>query len=110
MIRQAVVRNGHLPERQVLTEIGPVTVRIPEVHSLAQALVPPYVRKARSVDAMLPWLYLRGVASGQMQKALSSCWGRRLADRTQTLGYRTKRPRKGGVFVIDGVSRRRAFK
>src|SRR4030095_6615968 len=76
--RAAVVRNGHLPEREVLTAIGPVAVRVPEVRSRITApavfrssLVPPYVRKAKSVEAALPWLYLRGISSGQMQEALS---------------------------------------
>ena len=54
--KAAVVRNGYLPERQILTGIGPVTVRIPKVRSktgepitFQSALVPPYVRKARSL-------------------------------------------------------------
>jgi len=76
--RAAVVRNGHLPEREVLTAIGPVAVRVPKVRSritepvvFRSSLVPPYVRKAKSVEAALPWLYLRGISSGQMQEALS---------------------------------------
>jgi len=76
--RAAVVRNGHLPEREVLTGIGPVAVRVPKVRSRSaesvvfrSSLVPPYVRKAKSVEAALPWLYLRGISSGQMQEALS---------------------------------------
>ena len=80
--RAAVVRNGHLPERAVLTGIGPVSVRVPKVRSRTEepavfrsSLVPPYVRKAKSVEAVLPWLYLRGVAGGQMQEALSALLG-----------------------------------
>lgn len=76
--RAAVVRNGHLPEREVLTAIGPVAVRVPKVRSRTEepvvfrsSLVPPYVRKAKSVEAALPWLYLRGISSGQMQEALA---------------------------------------
>jgi transposase-like protein len=76
--RAAVVRNGHLPEREVLTGIGPVAVRVPKVRSRTResvvfrsGLVPPYVRKAKSVEAALPWLYLRGISTGQMQEALS---------------------------------------
>ena len=72
--RAAVVRNGHLPEREVLTGIGPVAVRVPKVRSrtdepvvFRSSLVPPYVRKAKSVEAALPWLYLRGISTGQMQ-------------------------------------------
>jgi hypothetical protein len=76
--RAAVVRNGHLPEREVLIGIGPVAVRVPKARSrtdepvvFRSRLVPPYVRKAKSVEAALPWLYLRGISTGQMQQALS---------------------------------------
>ena len=72
-----VVRNGHLPERELQTGLGPVTVKIPKVRSKAgapvtfrSALVPPYVRKTKSLEAALPWLYLKGVSSGEMGEAL----------------------------------------
>lgn len=77
MGRARVVRNGHLPERNIQTGIGPVTVKIPKVRSrtgepvtFRSALVPPYVRKTRSLEAALPWLYLKGVSSGEMAEAL----------------------------------------
>ena len=76
--RAAVVRNGHLPAREILTGIGPVPVAVPKVRSRTEtpvvfhsALVPPYVRKAKSVEAALPWLYLKGISTGQMQEALA---------------------------------------
>ena len=72
-----VVRNGHLPERELQTGLGPVTVKIPKVRSMTgepvtfrSALVPPYVRKTKSLEAALPWLYLKGVSSGEMGEAL----------------------------------------
>jgi len=75
--RAVVVRNGYLPERELQTGLGPVTVRIPKVRartgeavSFHSALVPPYVRKTRSLEAALPWLYLKGVSSGEMSEAL----------------------------------------
>lgn len=75
--RAAVIRNGYLPEREIQTGIGPVTVRIPKVRTRSgepvtfrSALVPPYVRKARSLEAALPWLYLKGISSGEMASAL----------------------------------------
>ncbi len=75
--RKAVVRNGYLPEREILTGVGPVPVKVPKVRSrtgepvvFRSSLVPPYVRKARRVEAALPWLYLKGIATGQMQEAL----------------------------------------
>ena len=80
--RQAVVRNGYLPEREILTGLGPVAVRMPKVRDRSQsgikfnsAIVPPYVRKAQRVEAALPWLYLRGISTGDMQEALSVLLG-----------------------------------
>ena len=75
--RAAVVRNGYLPEREVLTGLGPVSVRVPKVRGRTEEpvtfhsrLVPPYVRRAKRMDAALPWLYLKGVSTGQMREAL----------------------------------------
>lgn len=75
--RAGVVRNGCLPEREIQTGIGPVTVQIPKVRAktgepvtFRSALVPPYVRKTQSLEAALPWLYLKGVSSGEMSAAL----------------------------------------
>jgi len=75
--KAGVVRNGHLPARQLQTGLGPVTVKIPKVRAktgepvtFRSALVPPYVRKTRSLEAALPWLYLKGISSGEMGDAL----------------------------------------
>ncbi len=75
--RRAVFRNGYQPEREILTGVGQVAVKMPKVRSrtgepvvFRSSLVPPYVRKARRVEAALPWLYLKGIATGQMQEAL----------------------------------------
>jgi len=75
--RAAVVRNGHHPERDLQTGIGPIKVKVPKVRardgspvSFRSALVPPYVRKTKSLEAALPWLYLKGVSSGEMASAL----------------------------------------
>lgn len=80
--RAGVVRNGHHPERAVQTGIGPVTVKIPKVRSKSgapvsfkSALVPPYVRKARTIEAALPWLYLKGISTGEMGAALKALLG-----------------------------------
>lgn len=61
--RAAVVRNGYQPERELQTGIGPLTVKLPKVRSrhaepvtCCLALVPPYVRKTKSLEAALPWL------------------------------------------------------
>jgi len=75
--RAAVVRNGHQPERDIQTGLGPVTVKVPKVRArdgepvtFRSALVPPYVRRTKSIEAALPWLYLKGISSGEMQSAL----------------------------------------
>ena len=66
-----MVRNGHLPERGTQTGVGPVTAKIPqEPVTFHSALVPAYVRKTKSLEAALPWLYLKGVSSGEMGEAL----------------------------------------
>ena len=76
--KAGVVRNGYLPERELQTGVGPVTVRIPKVRAktgepviFRSALVPPYVRKTKSLEAALPWLYLKGVSTGEMSEALA---------------------------------------
>lgn len=75
--KQAVVRNGYLPERDILTGAGPVTVKVPKVRDRTgsgvkfnSAIVPPYVRKSPRVSAALPWLYLKGISTGDMGEAL----------------------------------------
>ena len=64
-----VVRNGHLPERTITTGVGPVAVQQPRVHDrraagerekFSSAILPPYLRKTKSVEELIPWLYLRG--------------------------------------------------
>jgi len=80
--RHTVVRNGYLPEREIVTGVGTVPVKIPKVRDrsgggikINSSLVPPYVRKAKRVEAALPWLYLRGISTGDMQEALSVLLG-----------------------------------
>lgn len=82
--RREVVRNGYLPEREILTGIGAVPVKVPKVRDRAgqgrvfrSELVPRYVRKAASVEAVLPWLYLYGVSADRMGEALSALLGDR---------------------------------
>ncbi len=62
--------------------MGPVSLKVPKVRSrtgepvvFRSSLVPPYVRKARRVEAALPWLYLKGIATGRMQEALEVLLG-----------------------------------
>jgi putative transposase len=86
--RRRLVRHGHMPERTIQTGIGPVAVRQPRVGDrggadgerirFSSTLLPPYARRTKSLDALLPILYLRGISSGDMQEALSALLGRRM--------------------------------
>ena len=84
--RQRVVRHGRLPERQVMTGIGPVAVRQPRVRDRAAteedrirftpAILPPYARRSKSLEALLPILYLKGVSTGDFAEALMALLGK----------------------------------
>ena len=84
--RRRLVRHGHGPERAILTGIGPVSVRRPKVRDRASvggerirftsAILPRFARRTRSLDAVLPTLYLRGVSSGDFQEALEALLGK----------------------------------
>jgi len=76
--QRAVVRNGYLPEREVLTAAGPIPVKVPKVRDRSgsgvkfnSSIVPPYLRKSPRVSAALPWLYLKGISTGDMSEELS---------------------------------------
>ena len=82
--RQQVVRNGRLPERTVLTGVGPVEVQQPRVRdrrpaeqreAFSSAILPPYLRKTRSLEDLVPWLYLKGVGTGDFTDALRALLG-----------------------------------
>lgn len=76
--QRAVVRNGYLPAREVLTSVGNVEVKVPKVRDRSgagvkfnSALVPPFVRRSLRMSAALPWLYLKGISTGDMREALA---------------------------------------
>ncbi len=77
-----IVRNGYLPEREIQTGIGPVTVKVPKIRDKSgqgikfnSALLPPYLRKTRAIEEVLPWLYLKGISTGDFQEALQALLG-----------------------------------
>jgi transposase-like protein len=80
---QAVVRNGSLPARKILTAMGPVEVQQPRVRDrrpdgkvhFSSAILPKYLRRVPSLDALIPALYLRGISTGDFTEALSSILG-----------------------------------
>jgi len=81
--RRQVVRNGRLPKRSILTGIGPVEVEQPRVldrrgadaEVFSSKILPPYLRKTRSLEELIPWLYLKGVSTGDFSEALSALVG-----------------------------------
>ncbi len=84
--RQRLVRHGFLPARAVMTGIGTVPVQVPRVRDrganidgskirFRSSLVPPYLRKAKSVEELLPWLYLKGISTGDFSEALAALLG-----------------------------------
>lgn len=79
-----VVRNGHLPERTIQTPLGDVPVKQPRVRdrrlvgereTFQSSILPPYLRKTRSIEELLPWLYLKGVSTGDFSEALATLLG-----------------------------------
>lgn len=82
--RRQVVRNGYARPRSVVTGVGPIEVTRPRVHDkrppadrqrFTSAILPPYLRKAKSIEQLLPWLYLKGVSTGDFNQALSALLG-----------------------------------
>jgi transposase-like protein len=84
--RRRIVRHGHLPERDVQTGIGAVRVKVPRVRDrgpvvpggrirFTSSILPPYLRRSRSVEELLPWLYLKGISTGDFSQALAALLG-----------------------------------
>jgi putative transposase len=82
--RQQVVRNGYLPQRAILTGLGAVEVKQPRVHDrrpaaerekFSSAILPAYLRKTKSMEELIPWLYLKGVSTGDFSEALAALVG-----------------------------------
>jgi putative transposase len=80
--RQRVVRNGSLPERTIQTGIGEVPVKAPRVRDrggeikFSSSILPPYLRRTRSLEELLPWLYLKGLSTGDFASALTALLGK----------------------------------
>lgn len=79
-----VVRNGHLPKRTITTGVGPIAVEQPrvldrrtesEAEPFSSKILPPYLRKTKSLEELIPWLYLKGVSTGDFHEALTALVG-----------------------------------
>ena len=83
--RRLVVRNGYAPTRTILTGAGPLEVSQPRVRDnspnseqrvqFSSKILPPYLRRSKSIDDLIPWLYLKGVSSGDFGEALQCLLG-----------------------------------
>ena len=82
---QQVVRNGRLPDRKITTGLGQIEIRQPRVHDrrdegdaekFTSKILPPYLRKTKSIEELIPWLYLKGISTGDFGEALQSLLGR----------------------------------
>jgi transposase-like protein len=94
-----VVRNGHLPSRTIVTGVGPVEVTQPRVHDrrpsderqrFSSKILPPYLRKTKSIEELIPWLYLKGISSGDFSESLQSLLGPHAAGLSATTVTRLK--------------------
>ena len=85
--RQRLVRNGYLPERQIQTGIGPVSVKVPRARDrqpdhesgsirFRSSLLPPYLRKTRSMEELIPWLYFTRISTNDFTEALAALVGK----------------------------------
>ena len=97
--RARLVRHGHLPEREVTTGIGTVSVKVPRVRDRGEGaekirftskILLPYLRKAKSIEELLPWLYLKGISTGDFQEALAALLGPNAAGLSSTTISRLK--------------------
>jgi len=84
--RQRVVRNGYLPEREVQTGIGQVQVKVPRTRDrhpvdgervdFIPSILPRYLRRTKSIEELIPWLYLKGISTGDFTEALAALLGK----------------------------------
>ena len=84
--RARLVRHGHLPEREIMTGIGPVAVRCPRVRDrvgegserihFSSAILPPYARRSKSLEVLIPILYLNGISTGDFEEVLIALLGK----------------------------------
>ncbi len=81
--RRAVVRNGYLPQRELMTGLGSVDIQVPKTRDrsgegkhFSSALLPPYIKRTKSIETLLPWLYLKGISTGDFSEALAALLGK----------------------------------
>lgn len=99
--QRRVVRNGYMPERKIVTGVGEVTVKAPRLrdnerqnHSqeikFSSSILPAYLRKTKSLEELIPWLYLKGISAGDLSEALSALVGKNAKGFSQTVVSKLK--------------------
>lgn len=99
--RRLVVRNGVRKPRKILTGIGPVEIKMPRINDkrvdengerqrFISTILPPYLRRTKSLDELLPWLYLKGISTGDMGEALQALLGPQASGLSATTIVRLK--------------------
>jgi len=84
--RRLVVRNGHARQRTLVTGVGTIQVQAPRVEDrrvdeqgrkrrFSSQILPPYLRRTKSVEELIPWLYLKGISTGDFSEALEALLG-----------------------------------
>lgn len=101
--KRSIVRNGYHPERSVMTSAGNIRVKIPRVNDRREGksreerlrfhskLLPPYLRRASEVDEFIPYLYLKGISSGDFSDVLSQLLGEEVSVSSQTVSRLKKK-------------------
>ena len=94
-----VVRNGRLPKRKITTGVGQIEIEQPRVHDRRPAaeaekftskFLPPYLRKTKSIEELIPWLYLKGISTNDFGEALEAILGREVPGLSATTITRLK--------------------
>ena len=80
--KHSIVRNGYLPKRTIQTGLGDIPVKVPKVRDRSgqgvkfnSRLIPPYLKRTKHLEEFIPWLYLKGISTGDMQPALETLLG-----------------------------------
>jgi transposase-like protein len=80
-----IVRNGYHKAREIQTGIGEIIVKVPRAEDrgeggekirLQSSIVPPYLRRTKSIESLLPLLYLKGISTGDFPEALEALLGK----------------------------------
>lgn len=103
--KQRIVRNGYLAEREIVTGVGKVSIKAPRLRDrggegtpeklqFSSSILPPYLRKTKSLEELIPWLYLKGISTGDFSEALSAIIGKDSTGFSQAVVSRLKAKRK----------------